>query len=95
MIEDITVRFLESFKAKRPKDPVMIEGLPGIGQVGKLVAEYMIHMLKPRKIGEITSIYFPPQVILEENGLARLVRNELYLYEDGVQDLIFLIGDHQ
>jgi uncharacterized protein len=95
MIEDITVRFLENFKAKQPVDPVMIEGLPGIGQVGKLVAEYMIHMLKPEKIGEITSIYFPPQVILEENGIARLVRNELYLYEGGCRDLIFLIGDHQ
>lgn len=95
MIEDITVRYLESLKEKPPKDSVMIEGLPGIGQVGKLVAEYMIHMLKPRKIGEITSIYFPPQVILEENGLARPVRNELYLFEGGERDLIFLIGDHQ
>lgn len=95
MIEDITVRYLESLKEKPPKDSVMIEGLPGIGQVGKLVAEYMIHILKPRKIGEITSIYFPPQVILEENGLARPVRNELYLFEGGERDLIFLIGDHQ
>ena len=95
MIEDVSVRFLERFREKRPKDPLMIEGLPGIGQVGKLVAEYMIHVLKPVKIGEITSIYFPPQVILEENGLARPVRNEFYLYEGRDRDLLFLIGDHQ
>jgi hypothetical protein len=95
MIDDITVSYLESFKDKNPVEPVMIEGLPGIGQVGKLVAEYMIHMLKAEKIGEIHSIYFPPQVLLDENGLARLARNELFLYQSEGRDLVFLVGDHQ
>jgi len=95
MIEDITVRYLESFKDKRPNEPILIEGLPGIGQVGKLVAEYMIHQLGAEKIGEIHSIYFPPQVILDENGLARLARNELFLYHTETKDILFLVGDHQ
>jgi hypothetical protein len=95
MIEEITVRYLESYKDRLPKDPILIEGLPGIGQVGKLVAEYMIHQLGAEKIGEIHSIYFPPQVILDENGLARLARNELFLYHTEEKDLIFLVGDHQ
>jgi hypothetical protein len=95
MIEDITVSYLESFKDKHPVDPILIEGLPGIGQVGKLVAEYMIHMLKAEKIGEIHSIYFPPQVLLDETGLARLARNELFLYQSEGRDIIFLVGDHQ
>jgi hypothetical protein len=95
MIEDITVRYLESFTDKRPKEPILIEGLPGIGQVGKLVAEYMIHQLGAEKIGEIHSIYFPPQVMLEDNGLARLARNELFLYHTEERDLVFLVGDHQ
>jgi uncharacterized protein (TIGR00162 family) len=95
MIEEISVRYLDSFREKQLVDPILIEGLPGIGQVGKLVAEYMIHMLGAVKIGEIHSIYFPPQVILEENGLARLARNELYFYRAPGKDLIFLVGDHQ
>jgi uncharacterized protein (TIGR00162 family) len=95
MIDDISVTLLEEFKDKKPVCPVLIEGLPGIGQVGKLVAEYMIHMLRAEKIGEIHSIYFPPQVILEENGTVRLARNELYLYHAEGKDLIFLVGDHQ
>ncbi|MDO9034446.1 MAG: proteasome assembly chaperone family protein [Methanoregula sp.] len=95
MIEDITVSYLESFKQKHPVDPILIEGLPGIGQVGKLVAEYMIHMLKAEKIGEIHSIYFPPQVLLDETGLARLARNELFLYQSEARDIVFLVGDHQ
>ncbi|MGB7788727.1 proteasome assembly chaperone family protein [Methanoregula sp.] len=95
MIEEITVTYTDSFKDKRPVDPILIEGLPGIGQVGKLVAEYMIHMLGAEKIGEIHSIYLPPQVIIDENGLARLARNELFLYQTEGRDIVFLVGDHQ
>ena len=95
MIEDITVRWLDRYQDKKPVDPLFIEGLPGIGQVGKLVAEYMIHMLEAEKIGEIHSLYFPPQVILDEEGLARLARNELFLYHAEGKDLIFRVGDHQ
>ena len=95
MIEEISVRYLDCIRERKPVNPILIEGLPGIGQVGKLVADYMIHMLGAKKIGEIHSIYFPPQVILEESGLARMARNELYLYPAEGKDLIFLVGDHQ
>ncbi len=95
MIDEISVRYSDNFRESPPVNPILIEGLPGIGQVGKLVAEYMIHILDATKIGEIHSIYFPPQVILEENGLARLVRNELYLYRGKGKDLVFIVGDHQ
>jgi len=95
MIEEITVRYSESFRDRTPVEPILIEGLPGIGQVGKLVAEYMIHVLGAEKIAEIQSIYFPPQVILDEQGLARLARNELWLCRTDCRDLLFLIGDHQ
>jgi len=95
MIDDISIRYLDSFSDKNLKDPLLIVGLPGIGQVGKLVAEYMIHMLGAEKIGEIQSIYLPPQVILEENGIARLPRNEIYLYRAPERHILFLVGDFQ
>ena len=95
MIDEIFVRYFDSIRESPPVNPILIEGLPGIGQVGKLVAEYMIHVLGAVKMGEIHSIYFPPQVILEENGLARLARNELYLFRGVGKDLVFIVGDHQ
>ncbi|MCX6686572.1 MAG: proteasome assembly chaperone family protein [Methanoregula sp.] len=95
MIEDISVRFLDNFKDRTLVSPVLIEGLPGIGQVGKLVAEYMIHMLGAEKIAEIHSIYFPPHVIIDESGVTRLVRNELYLHHTENRDIVFLVGDYQ
>ncbi|HOX35269.1 MAG TPA: proteasome assembly chaperone family protein [Methanoregulaceae archaeon] len=95
MIDDISIRYSENFTPGSLRSPVLIEGLPGIGQVGKLVAEYMIHMIGAEKIGEIHSIYFPPHVIIEENGVARLIRNELYLHRGESRDIIFLTGDYQ
>jgi len=95
MIDDISIRYLDTFTDKNLTEPVLIGGLPGIGQVGKLVAEYMIHMLGAEKIGEIHSIYLPPQVIIEENGVARLPRNELYLYKAENRHVVFLVGDFQ
>lgn len=95
MIEDISILYAEGYPERELVDPVLIEGLPGIGQVGKLVAEYMIHVLGAEKIAEINSIYFPPQVVLDEQGTVRLARNELFVHHGENRDLVFLVGDHQ
>jgi len=93
-MEEITIRYL----GPGPKEisaPILIEGLPGIGHVGKLVAEHMIHELGARKIVEIESIFFPPQVIIQENGTVRLANNEIYLYDGKDCRILFLVGDFQ
>ncbi|VVB53986.1 PAC2 family protein [uncultured archaeon] len=83
-------------KKPRLKDPILIEGLPGVGHVGKLVAEHMIEELGAKKIMEIYSPHLPPQVIVEDDGTVRLVKNELYAYKSkGKNDILILIGDHQ
>ena len=42
---------------KKPnlKNPVLIEGLPGIGNVGKIVVDFMVDELKAQKVYEIYS----------------------------------------
>ncbi len=40
-MDDITFRFLDTVKKEDLKPRILIEGLPGIGHVGKLVAEHM------------------------------------------------------
>ena len=64
----------------RPKlrSPILIEGLPGVGNVGKLAADHLISELKAKKFAEIHSKYFPPQVLVQPDGTIRLVNNELY-----------------
>lgn len=79
------------------KDPILVEGLPGVGHVGKLVAEHMVAELKAEKIMEIYSPHFPPQVMVQDDGTIKQVRNELYAYKgkENEPDLLLLIGDYQ
>jgi uncharacterized protein (TIGR00162 family) len=95
MMEDITIVFDEAIAPEDRRAPVLIEGLPGIGHVGKLVVEHMIQELGAVRIAEIFSIYFPPQVLIEDNGLVRLCNNELYRYSGDKGCFLFLIGDFQ
>ncbi len=80
------------------KDTVLIEGLPGVGNVGKLAAEHLIDELEAELFCEIYSIYLPPQVLVSEDGLVKLVNNELY-YKKNVGeenlDLVIITGDYQ
>jgi len=79
-------------------DPVFIEGLPGVGNVGKLAADHLIEVLGARKFATITSKHFPPQVLVLGDGTIRLVNNEMYYWkakEPGQRDLVILIGDYQ
>lgn len=80
------------------KDPILIEGLPGVGNVGKLAAEHLLEEVGAKRFAVMFSKYFPPQVLVEDDGTIKLVRNELYYYKrDGGKgpDLILLVGDYQ
>src|SRR5438034_7030264 len=74
-MENITIRYLDHPKLE---DPTFIEGLPGIGNVGKLAAEHLKDELKAVKFAEIFSKYFPPQVLVQDDGQVKLVNNEMH-----------------
>ena len=77
--------------------PVLIEGLPGVGNVGKLAAEHLVDQLKAVKFLEIYSKFFPPQVLVGDDGVVRLVNNEMYYIKrpEGENDRVILVGDYQ
>lgn len=78
------------------KNPVLVEGLPGVGNVGKLAAEHLISKLKAKKFASIYSKHFPPQVLIGDNGVIRLVSNDLYYHKStSGPDIILLSGDYQ
>jgi len=93
-MEDIIAVFKE-----RPelKDPIFIEGLPGVGNVGKLAAEHLVDQLKAVKFIELFSKYFPPQVLVTDAGTIRLVSNEFYyvMRPKMKNDLVIMTGDYQ
>jgi len=91
-MEHVTVNFSREDNIDAP---ILIEGLPGIGHVGKLVADHLIDELGGEKIAEIHSLHFPPQVVVDEQGVTHLVNNEIYRCEKDGKAILFLVGDFQ
>jgi hypothetical protein len=84
---------------EKPKlnNPVLIEGLPGIGFVANIAALHLIHELKAKLFGEIVSASFQDLTVITETGGTRSPINELYYYKrnDGGRDLIIWYGNTQ
>lgn len=79
------------------KSPVMIEGLPGLGLVGKIATRYLIKQLKAQKFAHLYSPHFPYFVLVNKKGSVRLLRGTFYFWRNtkGESDLIFFTGDSQ
>jgi len=80
------------------RDPVLVEGLPGIGLVGKLAADHLIQELNAVKFAELYSPHFMHQVLIKKNSVIDLMKNEFYYWknpEEGGRDIIILTGDQQ
>jgi len=78
-------------------NPILIEGLPGIGFVANIAALHLITELKAKKFAEIVSSSFQDFAVLTETGSARSPINELYYVKrkGGCRDLIIWYGNTQ
>jgi len=83
------------FERPKLKNPIFIEGLPGIGNVGRIAAGYLVEELKAKKFAELFSSHFMPVVFLHKTAQVRLLKNEFYYYKRKNRDLIILVGDCQ
>ena len=87
------VKYLKRPKLKRP---VLVAGLPGIANIGKLAAEYLINKLAAQKFIELYSEHFPEWVIQEEGMVKPLKVDFLYCRPSGLKhDLILVTADAQ
>jgi uncharacterized protein (TIGR00162 family) len=77
------------------KEPILIEGLPGIGNVGKIAMDFLIENIKAKKIIEIYSNYFPHSVFINEKNLIDVPNMAIYHINLNKQDYLFLGGDVQ
>lgn len=79
-------------------NPIFIEALPGIGHVGKLAVDHIIEELDATKFAEIYSPHFPPQVLVNEEGIVENMINEFYYLKsagEDKRDFILLVGNSQ
>lgn len=84
-------------KKPRLHHPVFIEGLPGIGNVGKIAIDFLVDDLKATKLYSFFSHKFPHTVFINDDNLVEMPRLELYFRKGhGTQrDLLLLTGDIQ
>jgi len=94
-VQDVLIRTLEKVELRQP---ILVEGLPGVGNVGKLAADYLRDQLGAKPLATVYSKFFPPQVYVSEAGIVRLVSNDLTYWKapaSAPHDLLVLGGDYQ
>jgi len=81
-------------------NPILIQGLPGLGFVGKIAVDFLIDQLKPKKLADLYSAYIglpdgDMGVRVELDGTFTLPKYEFYAFTETEPNLIFLTGDIQ
>lgn len=79
------------------KNPILIEGLPGLGMVGRIAVNFLVKKLEAEKIAELYSPHFPYYVLVNKKGNVRLLHGTFSTWKNknGNEDLMFLTGDSQ
>ncbi len=88
---------IEVYEKPELNDPILIEGLPGIGFVANIAALHLINELKAKRFATIVSASFQDFAITTEKGGASSPINELYYHkrEGGDHDLVIWYGNTQ
>src|SRR3989344_3982608 len=92
---------MASWKVKRIKkqlrlrNPLLIEGLPGVGNVGKIAVDYLIDTLKAEKVYELISHDIPHCVFVNEHNLVELPEIGIYQATMKGRTVLLLAGDVQ
>jgi len=96
----ISLGWIKLIEFERPKviDGTLIQGLPGLGFVGKIAVDYVIEILKLPKFAELYSDYLlladgRAGVYVDLKGILDLPRYEFYLFKE--KNIIFLAGNTQ
>ncbi len=93
-MKDVTIKTISKPKLE---NAILIEGLPGVGNVGKLAAEHLVEELNMEKFAEIYSKFLPPQVTVNDEGVVSLVKHDLHFSPGNGdrKDVVVLTGDFQ
>ena len=79
------------------KKPILVEGFPGVGNVAKIVVNFLIDALKAKEFIRVYSYYFPNSVIMTKNHRIEMPHIKFYYYKNkkGGRDIVFVTGDFQ
>jgi len=77
------------------ESPIFVQGLPGLGNVGKIAANLFIKFCGAKPFAELYSPSFPDYISVNSKGICRLPRYEFYSAPMEKNDFIIMTGDTQ
>jgi uncharacterized protein (TIGR00162 family) len=78
------------------ENPVFVEGLAGIGHIGRNTVSYVAEKTEAEQVGEVTSHHFPPHTIVKDDKIIEPIKNKIYaLKREEGRDVILLEGNAQ
>lgn len=77
------------------RTPIIIEGLPGVGNIGKLAADLMAKKLNAEVFERVYSSDLPPQILIDEDSVSKPICIELLHAKTDAGDIIFILGESQ
>jgi len=86
---------IKTTKKTKITKPILIGGLPGIGNIGKIAVDFIIDEIKAQKIAEARGTGMPHSVFVNEDNLVELPAIEIYHKKIKGKDVLFLAGDVQ
>ena len=75
------------------KNPMLIEGLPGVGNVGKIAVDFLIEKLNAKPLYEMLSYELPHCVFVNEENMIELPMIDVYYANIKGRTVLFLAGD--
>jgi uncharacterized protein (TIGR00162 family) len=77
------------------ENPVFVEGLAGIGHIGRNTVSYIADQTEAEEIGEVSSHHFPPHTIVNDDKTVEPIKNKIYELKRDGRDIILLEGNAQ
>jgi uncharacterized protein (TIGR00162 family) len=77
------------------ENTVLVEGLPGFGNIGKIAASMLIEFTHANLFAELYSPSFPDYVTVSKNGVCQPPKYEFYTAPLGKTHFVILTGDAQ
>ena len=77
------------------KEPILVEGLTGLGNVGMIAARHLIESTGAKVFAELYAPYFPDYVVVNKDGICRPPRYQFYAAKTEKTHYIILTGDSQ
>lgn len=77
------------------ENPLFIEGLAGIGHIGRNCVSFLADNLDADKVGELHSHHFPPYTIVKDDKTLKALQNDIYVAEVNGRDILLMEGNAQ